>query len=76
MGLYDYPQYIKYPMDLSTIHRKLREQRYRTVEEVLDDFQMIWDNCKVYNPPNSVPSISPSGSTISRSASKKHLKKW
>lgn len=54
MGLIDYPQYIKYPMDLSTIHRKLREQRYRTVEEVLDDFQMIWDNCKVYNPPNSV----------------------
>lgn len=32
MGLYDYPQYIKYPMDLSTIHRKLREHKYRLVE--------------------------------------------
>lgn len=76
MGLYDYPQYIKYPMDLSTIHRKLREQRYRTVEEVLDDFQMIWDNCKVYNPPNSVSLTSLSGSIISLKDSKKHLKKW
>lgn len=76
MGLYDYPQYIKYPMDLSTIHRKLREQRYRTVEEVLDDFQMIWDNCKVYNPPNSVRPDRLSGSTTLQSGSKKPLKKW
>lgn len=65
MGLHDYPLYIKYPMDLSTIHRKLREQRYRTVEEVLDDFQMIWDNCKVYNPPNSVRLHLSSGFTTS-----------
>lgn len=67
MGLYDYPQYIKHPMDLSTINRKLREQRYRLVEEVLDDIQLIWDNCKCYNPTNSVPSLRTSGSTISLS---------
>lgn len=36
-------------MDLSTINKKLREERYHIVEEVLDDIQLIWDNCKVYN---------------------------
>ena len=49
-----YKKIIKNPMDLSTIHRKLRESRYRLVEEVLDDFQLIWDNCRAYNPANSV----------------------
>lgn len=49
MGLTDYPQIVKNPMDLSTINKKLREDRYHTVEEVLDDIQLIWDNCKLYN---------------------------
>ena len=41
-------------MDLNTINRKLREEKYRTVENVLDDIQLIFDNCKVYNAPGSV----------------------
>ena len=49
MGLIDYPELVKHPMDLSTVNRKLREEKYRIVEEVLDDIQLIWDNCKVYN---------------------------
>lgn len=49
MGLTDYPQIVKNPIDLSTINKKLREERYQTVEEVLDDIQLIWDNCKLYN---------------------------
>lgn len=76
MGLYDYPQYVKYPMDLSTIHRKLREQRYRTVEEVLDDIQLIWDNCRCYNPTNSVKIIIFSGFTTFLSDLKRPLRKW
>jgi hypothetical protein len=43
-------------MDLNTINRKLREEKYRTVENVLDDIQLIFDNCKVYNAPGSVKS--------------------
>jgi len=31
MGLVDYPQIVKHPMDLSTINKKLREERYHTV---------------------------------------------
>jgi len=76
MGLFDYPQYIKYPMDLGTINRKLREQRYRLVEEVLDDFQLIWDNCRCYNPPNSVKIFLSSGFIVLRNDWKKLSRKW
>lgn len=50
----DYCTLIKNPMDLGTISRKCNEDRYTYVEEVLDDMQLVWDNCKLYNPPNSV----------------------
>jgi hypothetical protein len=53
MGLSDYPNIIKYPMDLSTLSKKFKEEKYSKVEEVLDDIQLIWDNCKTYNPDNS-----------------------
>jgi bromodomain-containing factor 1 len=76
MGLFNYPQYVKHPMDLSTISRKLREQRYRLVEEVLDDFQLIWDNCKCYNPTNSVHHHPCSGSTTFQKGLTVLSKKW
>lgn len=41
-------------MDLGTVSNKLRENRYENVEEVFDDLQLIWDNCKMYNPSTSV----------------------
>lgn len=54
MGLTDYGFIIKHPMDLSTVSRKLREDKYNFVEEVLDDIQLVWDNCKAYNQSGSV----------------------
>ena len=41
-------------MDLGTIARKCRDDKYIYAEEVLDDIQLIWDNCKLYNPPQTV----------------------
>lgn len=41
-------------MDLGTIDTKLKDDRYETVEEVLDDIQLVWDNCKTYNSQNTV----------------------
>ena len=35
-------------MDLSTIGNKLSEDKYRYLEEFLDDLQLVWDNCKAY----------------------------
>ena len=50
----DYTFIIKNPMDLGTAGEKLRLEKYRYVEEALDDIQLIWDNCKTYNQPETV----------------------
>lgn len=36
-------------MDLSTVRDNLKNEDYASVEECLDDLQLIWDNCKLYN---------------------------
>ena len=37
-------------MNLLKVEDKLKAREYRTVEEVLDHIQLVWDNCKTYNP--------------------------
>jgi hypothetical protein len=54
LGLTDYAVIIKNPMDLGTVQEKLSGGEYRFVEEALDDLQLIWDNCKTYNLPDTV----------------------
>ena len=54
LGLTDYTFIIKTPMDLGSINNKLRDDKYRFVEEYLDDVQLVWDNCKAYNAPGTV----------------------
>lgn len=49
LGLVDYFDYVKYPMDLGTVGKKLRNNKYAYVQEALDDIQHIWTNCKIYN---------------------------
>ncbi|KAL4479198.1 hypothetical protein ABPG72_011410 [Tetrahymena utriculariae] len=49
LGLMDYPNIIKYPMDLGTCKEKLKNNEYNFVEDSLDDIQLVWDNCKNYN---------------------------
>lgn len=49
MGLNDYLLVVKHPMNLLKVQEKLKAKEYRTVEEVLDHIQLIWDNCKDYN---------------------------
>ena len=53
LNLIDYYDYIKYPMDLSTIKKKLKNKEYVTIQDTLDDLQQIWTNCKIYNPEGS-----------------------
>jgi hypothetical protein len=45
----DYFDIIKQPMDLSTVHLKLQQDRYPTYDSVLADIQLIFDNCYLYN---------------------------
>jgi len=49
LGLFDYPMMIKTPMDLSTIKKKLKSNKYRKNQDFIDDVQLIWENCKKYN---------------------------
>jgi hypothetical protein len=41
-------------MDLGTVKRNLTSAKYSNIEECLDDLQLIWDNCKIYNKEGSV----------------------
>lgn len=54
MNLNDYPNIVKHPMDLGTIEKNLKNERYENVEQILDHIQLVWDNCKLYNLAGSV----------------------
>ena len=49
LGLNDYPEIIKKPMDLKSARSKLVKQKYGKYEDFFKDVQLIWDNCKTYN---------------------------
>ncbi len=36
-------------MDLGTLKKNLKDNKYNTVDEALADLQLIWTNCKTYN---------------------------
>ena len=55
LGLFDYHQIVKYPMDLGTIKSRIERQiksgkgRYSSPEDVFSDVCLVWNNCKLYN---------------------------
>lgn len=51
MGLTDYLDVVECPMDLSTVQKKVRNEEYSRFDEALDDLVLIWENCRLYNPP-------------------------
>ena len=48
-GLLDYPKIVKWPMDLSTVRENLSKGVFKTIESFLDDVNLVWINCKLYN---------------------------
>ena len=50
-GALDYYSIISNPSDLGTIKQNLEQGRYNSVNEIRHDLQLIWDNCRRYNPP-------------------------
>lgn len=36
-------------MDLGTLKTNLKNDKYSTIDECLDDLKLIWTNCKTYN---------------------------
>jgi len=49
LGLFDYPQVIKKPMDLSQVKKNIETNKYSTIHEAADDVRLIWKNCMLYN---------------------------
>ena len=49
LGLFDYPQVVKKPMDLGLVKKKLNEGKYKTIHDAADDIRLIWKNCMAYN---------------------------
>ncbi|CEP01565.1 Bromo domain-containing protein [Plasmodiophora brassicae] len=53
LGIPDYPEIIKNPMDLGTIKKKLEDGKYANEQEFADDVRLTWNNAKTYNQPGS-----------------------
>ena len=49
LGLYDYPQVVKQPMDLGTVKKKIENGSYSLVQDCANDIRLIWKNCMTYN---------------------------
>lgn len=49
----DYWNVVKQPMDLSTLLAKIRLGEIATPLEVWEASKLIWDNCRLYNPPGN-----------------------
>ena len=50
LGIPNYHQIIKKPMDVSTIRQKLNEQQYENLKEFEVDFRLMFKNCYKFNP--------------------------
>lgn len=56
MNIPHYPQIITRPMDLGTIERKLKNNQYKTVQGVVDDFSLMVQNAVTFNGPDHLVS--------------------
>ncbi|KAM6921178.1 bromodomain testis-specific protein [Xenentodon cancila] len=52
LGLNDYHDIIKQPMDLSTIKKKMDQREYANEKEFAADVRLMFSNCYRYNPPS------------------------
>ncbi|XP_061489645.1 bromodomain testis-specific protein isoform X2 [Rhineura floridana] len=52
LGLEDYRDIIKYPMDLGTIKRKMENYEYKDTQEFAADVRLMFMNCYRYNSPD------------------------
>jgi len=58
LGLVNYHEVIKQPMDLGTVLRKLEEGKYTTPDEAADDVRITFNNAITFNPPGNAVHLS------------------
>nr|ADD95738.1 predicted protein [uncultured organism MedDCM-OCT-S04-C2] len=49
LGLTDYIQIVKTPMDLGTVKKNIEKNVYKDIEECANDVRLVWTNCMLYN---------------------------
>jgi len=49
LGLPEYPEIIREPMDLGTIRSKLLTGRYKEPDDFAKDMRLVWENAKTFN---------------------------
>uniref|UniRef100_A0A8C6SIV4 Bromodomain testis-specific protein n=1 Tax=Neogobius melanostomus TaxID=47308 RepID=A0A8C6SIV4_9GOBI len=52
LGLHDYHEVIKQPMDLGTVRKKMDERLYADAKEFAADIRLMFSNCYKYNQPS------------------------
>ena len=55
--LFRYYDEIKNPMDFGTISTKLSEGKYSTMEDFKKDVELVFSNCRQFNPPGTMPCV-------------------
>ncbi|KZT72342.1 hypothetical protein DAEQUDRAFT_755185 [Daedalea quercina L-15889] len=45
----DYYDVISNPMDLQTMHKRVKQKQYKSKRDFKDDLELIWSNCFTYN---------------------------
>jgi hypothetical protein len=53
LGLQNYHEIIKNPMDLGTVMKKLEAKEYRSQDEVTEDVRLVFNNAMTFNPANN-----------------------
>ncbi|QRV93788.1 bromodomain associated protein [Ceratobasidium sp. AG-Ba] len=50
----DYLDVVKKPMDFQNMEFKLENNAYATLDDFVADAKLVFNNCKLYNPENTV----------------------
>ncbi|KAL6622239.1 hypothetical protein U3516DRAFT_585878 [Neocallimastix sp. 'constans'] len=53
LNIPDYFTVIKHPMDLSTIMKKVKGNKYSDINDYISDVELMFNNCFTYNPPTN-----------------------
>ena len=54
LGIPQYFDVVKNPMDVSTVEKKLNEGAYGSLDDFVADVRLVFENCFIFNPPDHV----------------------
>lgn len=50
----DYYSIITHPIDMNTIYKNIENERYSTLDDIVGDYRLMFQNCRKYNEENSM----------------------